>query len=352
MNRTTPAWIASPVAVLVSLAMSTTSSLAAKAPPVSELAALRKAATSDGYVAVQVNLDIDLALLTSGPPSQAVQTRLAQMEDGLKAELSGTVLPSSIWSNGMGQVGVYATQAGLARLEGSNVARSFARDVTREMRRTVPDLAGALNAIEDELRVNGYADVQVLDNLESLEFDLPKSGKSGHRATVAWQAEAARTRPAFVLDAGRHGAIALPPPASTRTTAAQDSEAVLRFRIDWNAYRWLIEHRQVRGLSLLTAGGVGVPVTPNRAPTLDPEALAEAQAVGAASVTIDLHRVLGYTPLKALVPKRAWASQAAAIDRAFDEVLSPIVKNWRDHANIHEGFASLPVTLSADALQA
>lgn len=317
-----------------------------------ELSSLRTAVAREGFVAVQVNLAVDVPLITSGPPGEAIKAKVRGLEERLTSELAGTILPSSVWSNGLGQVGVYASSQGLDRLVGSGVARSFGRDHTREMRRTVLDLSGALAAVEARLQSQGYADVQVLDNLEHLEFELPRAGASGHRATAAWRAEAARTRPAFISEMLRHGATHLPAPGAAAASAPAD-DPVIRFRVDWNAYRHLLEHPQVRAVSLLTgADGVGVRPSEARPVALDPEALAEAEATGAASVSIDLHRVFGYTPLQPRVPARAWAAQASAIDRAFDEILRPLAGNWRAQARLHPGFASLPITLPAAALQA
>ena len=302
-------------------------------------------------MAVQVNLDIDVPLLSSGPPSDPIKTRLGRLEASLKAELAGASLPSSVWANGAGQVGIYVSQAGLERLLSSSVARSFGRDRTREMRRTVPEPDGGSGAIEAQLQAQGHADIQVLDNLEALAFDLPKTGGSGHRATVAWRAEASQRRPSFIQEVALHGAVHLQAPGAAASPNAQ--EPMLRFRVDWNAYRYLMEHERVRSMSLLSgASAVGGLPGPARPAVLDPEALAEADLSGAASVTIDLRRVFGYTPLQSRVPARAWAAQALAIERAFDEILSPISPDWRNQAKIHQGFASLPVTLSARALRA
>lgn len=206
-------------------------------------------------------------------------------------------------------------------------------------RQTVHDAGGELELIEEQLRKRGTAVVHVLDNLEEVDFDVVSGGGSAWRATAAWRSEAARTRPKLLAGLVANG-VTLVGTGSASGAAEGDAVPIeaydlatpmLQLRVDWNGYRFLLEHPEVRAISSTSAPATpGAISLPAREAVLEPEVLREAALSGSASVTIDLHRFACYSPPRSRLPTKAWRLQAAAIDPAFDAILTPVFKTGVD----------------------
>jgi hypothetical protein len=163
-----------------------------------EYQALVHQATAKQYVRVQVNLDASVPLLPPENQSLATRSRLSTLENALLAELGRNVLTSTIWRSGLGQIGLYVNPQGLAQLVLSKNARSFYRDPTADGRSTVYDADGRLGAIEREIDRTGFADVEVVQNLESLDFDIGPDGRTTYKVFSALTSEIAAKRLNFL----------------------------------------------------------------------------------------------------------------------------------------------------------
>ena len=151
---------------------------------VDELHALRRAAATGAYVPVQINLDVDVPLASTGRPTPTLSTQIRALEDAVLQPLGDMILPASVWRNGLGQIGAYVSAPGVEFLARSNLLRSFHKDATRGFRQAVYDAGGELELIEEQLRKRGTAAVQVLDNLEEVDFDVVSGGSRLRQATA------------------------------------------------------------------------------------------------------------------------------------------------------------------------
>jgi hypothetical protein len=68
-----------------------------------------------------------------------LSTAMENKAQAVLAELDQNAMKSGYWNNGIGQMGVYANEAGLRVLAGSSNAIAFTRDVTHTYRIKVVD---------------------------------------------------------------------------------------------------------------------------------------------------------------------------------------------------------------------
>ena len=94
---------------------------------------LSREAAAKGYARVLIALDVS-APEANRAKLAASKAVMEKKEASLLAELGPCVLQTGYWSNGMGQIGVYVSPAGLELLRSSVNAVSFMRDVTRDGR--------------------------------------------------------------------------------------------------------------------------------------------------------------------------------------------------------------------------
>lgn len=296
--------------------------------------------TQKGYARVQVNLDVDVPLAESKRTSD-IKAKLASRENALIAELGGNALRTGVWRNGLGQMGVYVTSAGLQQLAKSDNARSIGRDGTDGLRIGVYDGDGRLAKIEAEIEKNGFADVEAILNLENFGFDITAGGVTNFRSSAELQSEVAAILPSFLTSLPATGVLNLNQlKANAGKTDTLGAKHILR--INREGLYALKEHGQVRAIQSISAG-----VEP---PRLDPEVLDMAQKYGYADVIIDLKRPVGYSPLSGKLPAKAWKAQAASIRQAFVDILSPLEPGAVKLAQDFDGLASSSVRLSVAAL--
>lgn len=80
---------------------------------VDELHALRRAAATGAYVPVQINLDVDVSLASTGRPTPTLSTQIRALEDAVLQPLGDMILPASVWRSGLGQIGAYVSAPGV-----------------------------------------------------------------------------------------------------------------------------------------------------------------------------------------------------------------------------------------------
>lgn len=283
-----------------------------------------------------------MPLISPDKQSAAIRSKLSAKEDALVAELGGNVLKSTIWRTGLGQIGLYVAPGGLSQLAASPHVRSFGRDMTADTRAGVYGADGRLARIEAEIERAGYADVEIVQNLDNLEFDIGTDGRIAHRLTSAQATEIASKRLSLLKRLPLQGVLDI-----AQAIAKASSGPLLptfNLRINKEGLFHLKEHAEVRGMRL--AGDPDV-----TAAHLDPEALAAARKDGYAEVLIDLQRFPGYSPLQGKLPAQAWRAQDAAIKVAFAQILNRVEPSISGTAKNFEGLASMSVRLSRAGIE-
>ena len=147
-----------------------------------ELTQMTADAQQKGLTPVVVHLaPVSFSDMRSG--IDLVKARMAALAGRLLAELGQEASTAGRWENGIGQMGVNVTPAGLKLLQNSGNAVSFNPGQPWYARTalSVPD--GRLQAIERQLLSQGHADVQVVLNLDGLDFDIKSNGEVLYRST-------------------------------------------------------------------------------------------------------------------------------------------------------------------------
>lgn len=262
------------------------------------------------YVRVMVNLDIDVPL--SRATDKKLKREINALADKVLEELGSHALKTTVWNNGLGQIGVHVTPAGLAVLAQSSHIRGFDRDVTDSMRRSAYDSDGRLARIEEEIERSGYADVELALNLENFEYEIGPGGRAIFKTSAAQRAETATKLPALLASLPANG---VPGLALAQANAAKDDNPgpTHILRINKEGVYVLKEHKDIRSLRL--AGE-----NEDSAPYLDPEALMEAKEHGSALVLVDLRRVAGYTSRLGSMPAKARRAQIDSIRKTFADI--------------------------------
>lgn len=155
-----------------------------------------------GHANVRVHLfSANLQQIAEQPQAveDASQTRLV----ALLAELGEGVLPQGHWTNGMGQAQLQLTLPGLDRLRSSAGAISFRRGTPWQELSGLYGLDGGLQQIEQSIARDGFADIEIIPNIDGLQFELQPDGSSLLSAeAVAVVAALDRLRPVLQAAGG------------------------------------------------------------------------------------------------------------------------------------------------------
>ncbi|MES3000286.1 MAG: S8 family serine peptidase [Pseudomonadota bacterium] len=301
-----------------------------------EFQSLLSQAQSRGAVRVMVALDVDVGLGETPERTALIKTVVPARASALLLELGDTAWTAGRWNNGLGQMGLYLTPAGLQYLAASANARSFMRDPTDKMRRRLWNGDGRLDAIERDLDAQGWSDVQVTLNTESLDFDVMRDRSVRFRAMDL--PETANARRQLLDSLGDRHAMNLA--AARRVTALSP---VMGLRVTREGYHLLREDGQVRGMRPAAFSDA-------RAAQFSPAALAAAKSQGSAEVLVELRGGDAYTPSQGFLPARAWKNQMASVTRAFAEILGPGVADGVLHRQDFSEVGAVVLHLSHAAL--
>ncbi len=271
-------------------------------------------AMQQGVVRVLVGLDIDGSLTAIRQNLAAVNAAADAKANAVLAELGADAWQTAISRNGLGQMSVYVTSQGLAKLARSNYVRTFGPDVTDGMRSRVYDGDSRIAAIEAEIDAKSVADVEITLNLENLDFDIGPDGGTVYLPSDAQLNELKVRIPAFLNSLSGRVVVNLAD-LQARVNDPAFQKPTIELRITREGLYALKEHAAVRAIRLVS----GTAATP---PYFDPEALDTAKKEGSARVIIELRRPAPYTPLMGYVPAKAWQSQADAIRRSVADILS------------------------------
>lgn len=145
-----------------------------------------------------------LATLRNDRP--ALQEAARKKADRLLRELGPNALSGGQWSNGVGQIGLYVTPAGLDILRGSSHAISFMPGKPWQQTSRASNADGALDAVEADLFRHGHVDIEVLPQVEGMSVTV--EGDSRLRidaAAAAIEAATAHLEAAMQQSAGAVG---------------------------------------------------------------------------------------------------------------------------------------------------
>ena len=122
-----------------------------------------------------VNVLVHLAPVGLGEMAndlKAVKARMASKANTLVAELGQEAWAAGRDDNGIGQMSLNVTEVGLKILRSSANAVRFTVGLPLQARAVVFPEGGSIEAIERELAEKGRAHVQVVLNIEALQFDV------------------------------------------------------------------------------------------------------------------------------------------------------------------------------------
>lgn len=266
------------------------------------------------------------------------------------AELGAEALNGGVWNNGLGQIGIYVTRAGLSKLRTSFNLISFAPDTTRPLRLTVSDRSGALTAIEQALRRADAVSAEVVFDLPSVSYELGRNGQTTATGSGAFESEAMAQFSAVLAE----------------------YPAVARLNGEQNARAQLLTRSGALGRSLPVVGAVAVPMQLDRAAfyslrerpgilairlagfqdrrvtAIDPEAVALAKANGSVQVEIVLKGTEAFNASGGAMSKASWAKQKATNEAAIVDIIAAAGAELRgNHGDVGGAFA----TMSLDMLQ-
>lgn len=317
--------------VAITLAVLASNSIAAEIAP-NELASLQKEAASSGLARVMVTLDDAVKFGSIRANLAAVKAAMLVKENTIFSELGREALETGHWSNGIGQVGLYVTSAGLQILSSSVNARSFAPDTTGKMRTRVHAADGSLDAIQTALSKNGYADVEVFLNVEEGDYDIRKDGKTSYRPNAALAAEIVARLNRISAEKFARGIKNLD---SAKALNAANPEPSFKARIDREAFVNLIENANVRAVR-------PIGFVDSRSAQWVPEALEQARTKGDAEVIITLRGGTLYSPKSGFMSAKAWSVQRGANQRALSDILGAAgvamtapMANYADIGSVH-----------------
>lgn len=298
-------------AIAVALAAVTAGSLAAKVEP-SELAALRREAAVSGLARVMITIDEAVKLEAIRDDLAGVKSAMQTKANVLRSELGREALETGHWSNGIGQIGMYVTSAGLQILSNSSNAQSFASDVTRRLRIRAHEADGSVDAVQAALEKSGYADVEVFLNVEEGDYDIGKDGKTSYHPSSALATEIVGRLNRLTGERFSRGFRNVD---TAKAVNVVNPEPSFKVRIDNEAFVNLIESSEVRAVR-------PIGFTDTRATLWAPEALEQARAKGAAEVIITLRGGDLFSSKSGYMSAKAWGVQRRANQRALDEILS------------------------------
>lgn len=146
-----------------------------------DLARMSADARKKGLTPVVVHL-APVSLSEMSADIAGVKARMTGRANLLVAELGQEASEAGRWENGIGQLGLNVTDAGLKLLQNSGNAVSFYPGKAWHERTALFGHDGRFVEIERQLSAQGYVDVQVSLNVEALEFDLAQDGSLAFRS--------------------------------------------------------------------------------------------------------------------------------------------------------------------------
>lgn len=256
---------------------------------------------------VLILLDDTVTLERMTGERNSLITILEEKAQKVLSELGQNALPSGYWNNGIGQMGAYVNESGLHILAASDQAISFIRDITHPYRIKAADADGSLDAVEKAIIADGSANVEIFLNVDSVDYDIDRSGKTVLSPSAAMSAQAQTIKNVILKDSHVNGIKILEDDFSSRP--------VMRANIDRTAFHALIERDDIRAIRPINYADPRVAQWPE-------EVLEAAKQFGDAEVMITLRGGDLFTPKTGYLPETAIKSQVAANQRAFKDIIA------------------------------
>lgn len=140
-----------------------------------ELKQIMVAAEERGAAPVVVHLG-PIGLGLQPADLQRAKAVMAEKAERLLSELGANAWRATKWDNGVGQIGLYVTAPGIARLQASAIAESFGLDSPWYSRTSLDGADGSLQELEHRLQRDGAADVIVVPNIDGIGFEFKPDG--------------------------------------------------------------------------------------------------------------------------------------------------------------------------------
>ena len=271
-------------------------------------------AKKNGAVAVVVHLaPVSLAQLSAD--ASGVKAAMSDRVARMIAELGSAARSGGRWDNGLGQLGISVTEAGLKILQTSGNAVSFYPDRAWLERTALSNADGRLQAIEATLARQGYVDVQVTLNVDGLEFDTAQDGSLSYRSGPKSADSASRVARELLGGISNEEALGKSSAASRFEALTGQSGAEVNpeftVRVTREGLEKLASSKEVRALR-------PVGFVDKRQVNLDPAAFSRAKANGTAEVIITIRDPLAGGSMS----KASFEAATRSNKRTLDAVLS------------------------------
>lgn len=279
-----------------------------------DLAALKVDAKKKGATSVVVHLEA-VSLSEMSADISGVNARMSAKASQLLAELGSTAWVAGRWENGIGQLGLNVTEAGLKILQNSSNAVHFYPGQAWHERTALAGDDGRFAEIERQLAAQGFVEVQVVLHAEGMEFDFGKDGSvkfSGSDRSSASAVRSARSLFGQMNNAEASGKES----AASRFEAMAGQVGVqvnpeFTLRVNREGLEKLASSKDVRGIK-------PVRFVDKRKKSFDDDAIVAAERSGTAEVVITVRNPVAGGP----VSKASLEADSRSNKRTMDAVLA------------------------------
>lgn len=299
-----------------------------------ELAMLDEEIKNTGYSHVQINLNHGVSFGDLIQKRVFATEKIRAVEHKLLLDLGSSIIQSATWRNQLGQIGVVTSSEGLIKISKSALITSYGRDETWVSRSSIYSFDNQIEKIQSKLQTERVASIEVLINLNEVEFEIQKNGKSslkidGLKAQLI-TGEVAKFYES--LESDRYSNLE----KINRVLAAQSLRQSLV--VNQEDFLKLLARRDLRNIRLKDDPEVVFLPLPI-------QVLDHARKYNKVGVVIELQRYVGYSPRRDVLNDVAWRSQALAIQLAFKDILTKLGLSDQSTVQVFEGLASASVIL-------
>lgn len=305
-----------------------------------ELVEILQAAKEHAYVHVQVGLRLPVISDRRGAPPVVSESTLRAMVEQMLEGVGDGALRSTLWIGRLGQVSLYANEEAIRRLAAKPTIR---RIMAATDRGELYDPDDALSVIEERLRKASEVLVDVYPKSRGRVWELGPRGQSVFSQSGKNSPDFAAEKAAFARSLDAHSIRGNQHSAAHHPTKA--SEPHVRLNLTYEGLLELRSRTDVLSVRLADAE------LEDRAPELDPQALNEAQASGAATILLHLKRPPGFDPRSNELSDDAKSGKERSLRKAFLAILEGSSHLHLNHPDQMPGSASLVVTLTYNELK-
>ena len=308
----------------------------------SELAALNATAARKKYVHVLINLDVDNSLAALAKRKNPAASDYDKEVAFVLSQIEGTYLEKTVWKSVFGQVSLYITQPGLAKLANASGVKKITIAPTSS---NIYDPKNELKAIEEEILVQGAAPVKVIPQSVKPSWSLrPDGGSEFKSPNQAKSSDSEAEKFISSLSPQSYTSYEI----SSRKAGSNSSDPSILLNLTLEGFYELTSRKDI--LSVQSADSAQK--AQRSRPVFDNEALEEARRTGKALINIDLRRPAGYTPLLDSLSPEARLSQVNSLHAAFKEIVEAAEPSALTTLQTIDGIASATVEMTLKGLTA